>query len=419
MRSAGWMRWFRPGSCRRGVGAPPRRPRRLRRLRSAAAVLLLAAWPLGGAAPALAAGPGLPAPSSFGDLGEAPWAAPSVVLLAAQGVVQGVSPTSFAPDAPLTAEQAITFLSRIFPGTLSGAPSQPPSGVDPWAQAAVDWAIGSDVIQNPQALQPTLPAPRAQVVAWLVRALGLSGSTPPTFGDAADIPAQYAAEVGVAQADGLVQGDPQGDFDPSDPITRAQMAVILVRAERVLASGQAGTPGLFNWAYVQGSASQPLASGTVRTASAAMRIGVVETGSVQTQDGLIRASYVVSHGEGAGTLSVTRAGATATLPFAWKAPEGLQDGTLWIFAPDGTEGYAYMPSPQQVSFQGSPAARGLPPAGAVEVQPQSDGSVNATLCPGAGSCTQGVPYETYRGPSLPSVVLWLLDAAGGPELAPS
>lgn len=419
------MQWTSPKHGPEPTGGPPpmarRRPVTARRRSVAAGVLLSLMSLLPLSAPAAAAAGALPQPSAFADLAVARWAEPAVVLLAAQGVVKGVSPSSFAPAAPLTGEQAITFLSRIFPGAgVSTPPSETPNGVDPWALSAVEWAEGTGIIQHPTAFRPRVPAPRAQVVAWLVRALGLTGSATATFSDAAAIPPQYAAAVGVAQSDGLVQGDPNGNFDPAAPMTRAQMAVILVRAERALAFARAGTPALFNWGYVQGSASQPIATGTVQAGSTSLPIGTIDAGVVQTRDGRMQERYVLARGIGAGTLRVTRGGATLDIPVVWRAPANLQDGRLWLFMPGsaGPAGYSYAANPQAVAFQRAAPGPSLAPGGAVASNAAPSGGISAKVCTGAADCASGGTYETYDGPAVRPILLWMMEAVQGTEMVP-
>ena len=49
------------------------------------------------------------------------------------------------------------------------------------------------------------------------------------YKDDAEIPAWAKAAVDQVTADGLMQGDTNGNFRPNDPITRAELAVVLAR----------------------------------------------------------------------------------------------------------------------------------------------------------------------------------------------
>jgi hypothetical protein len=81
---------------------------------------------------------------------------------------------------------------------------------------------------------PNAPVTRAQMAVFLVKAMYGTGYTPPTAtGEIfADIPADGFAASFIEQlfADGITGGCGGGDFCPNNYITRAEMAVFLVRA---------------------------------------------------------------------------------------------------------------------------------------------------------------------------------------------
>lgn len=87
---------------------------------------------------------------------------------------------------------------------------------------------------------------RAEAVALLVRALGL---TPNATADFTDVPADawYAGEVGAAFRAGLVQGVGQGLFLPNAPVDRNQIAVMIYNALQVQGKAPvASAPILFH-----------------------------------------------------------------------------------------------------------------------------------------------------------------------------
>ncbi|MBO2943648.1 S-layer homology domain-containing protein [Paenibacillus sp. F411] len=77
---------------------------------------------------------------------------------------------------------------------------------------------------------PRAVTTRAEFTALLVRALGLAASAGDT--DFTDVPdnAWYADDIAAAVQAGLVQGITDSSFAPSEPVTREQIAVLLVRA---------------------------------------------------------------------------------------------------------------------------------------------------------------------------------------------
>lgn len=70
---------------------------------------------------------------------------------------------------------------------------------------------------------------RAQAAAMLVRSLGLTTTSKAPFTDIASYDAETQSEIAAAYAHGLVKGI-DGKFNPSQPITRAQLALMMNRA---------------------------------------------------------------------------------------------------------------------------------------------------------------------------------------------
>jgi len=79
---------------------------------------------------------------------------------------------------------------------------------------------------------PDDPVTRGQMAAFLVRALGLEANTHPGFSDVGSS-STFVTDIGKLATAGITRGcDPPGNdrFCPDDSVTRAQMAAFLVRA---------------------------------------------------------------------------------------------------------------------------------------------------------------------------------------------
>lgn len=102
-----------------------------------------------------------------------------------------------------------------------------------WAYADVQLMAARHIAKGtaPGVFSPDAQVTRAQIAALLVRALGLKPERQITLRMFEDVPptAWYRAEVETAAMAGLVKGD-QGLFRPDDPVTRQELAVMLVRA---------------------------------------------------------------------------------------------------------------------------------------------------------------------------------------------
>ncbi|WP_284645746.1 S-layer homology domain-containing protein [Paenibacillus silviterrae] len=138
---------------------------------------------------------------------------------------------------------------------------------------------------------PDQSVSRAEFAAWVVRGLGLAEATGGLkFGDvAAD--AWYAPYIVAVSSHGLMTGEEQGQFRPAAPITREEMAAVLVRALGTKAGAAAAGGSQQRFADQQDVSSW--ASGSVLTAA---RLGLVEgneEGAFKPQDQATRAEALV------------------------------------------------------------------------------------------------------------------------------
>ncbi|MFY9370572.1 MAG: S-layer homology domain-containing protein [bacterium] len=110
-----------------------------------------------------------------------------------------------------------------------------------WAREAVELMAARRIIagMSAQEFAPDLPVTRAQLVTMLVKALELEPVTPEegTFRDV-EAGTWYYTPVETAYRAGLVAGRGRGEFDPSAPVTRQEMAVMVARALEI-SSGRA------------------------------------------------------------------------------------------------------------------------------------------------------------------------------------
>ncbi|WKZ42156.1 MAG: S-layer homology domain-containing protein [Anaerolineales bacterium] len=83
---------------------------------------------------------------------------------------------------------------------------------------------------------PTNSVTRAQMAIFLLRGIHGSSYTPPAVGDDTgfnDVPTTHSAAAWIKQlaAEGITGGCGGGNFCPNNPVTRAQMAIFLLRAK--------------------------------------------------------------------------------------------------------------------------------------------------------------------------------------------
>jgi hypothetical protein len=178
-------------------------------------------------------------PAPFADVRRDAWYAPAVDCALSAGLVQGVSPTSYAPDRPVTRAQLATLLHRVLlrspaaAASAAGAPNAFDDDEGSPHERAIDALAHLGVLQGtaPGAFSPQAPVTRAQTAALVVRLheqlggpLGRSGTA---FADTAG--SLHAEAVDKAVTAGLLAGTGPGTFSPQVEVRRDLAAAALVR----------------------------------------------------------------------------------------------------------------------------------------------------------------------------------------------
>ncbi len=177
---------------------------------------------------------------TFDDVPANYWAYPFIELLSASGVTSGCGGGNYCPAQSVTRAQMAVFLERGFRGSDFVPP--PATGSVFGDVAAQDFAaawieqLAADGITGGCGggnFCPTGSVTRAQMAVFLLRAVYGAGFTPPpASGVFPDVPVNYWAAAWIEQlaADGITSGCGGGNFCPENAVSRDQMAVFLVRA---------------------------------------------------------------------------------------------------------------------------------------------------------------------------------------------
>jgi surface protein len=153
----------------------------------------------------------------------------------------GASPLTYCPTKNVTRAQMAVFVLRAVHGSTFAPPDATGTvftdvPADSFAAAWIEQLAAEGITGGCGGGKfcPNAPVTRAQMAVFLVKAMYGTGYTPPTAtGEIfADIPADGFAASFIEQlfADGITGGCGGGDFCPNNYITRAEMAVFLVRA---------------------------------------------------------------------------------------------------------------------------------------------------------------------------------------------
>ncbi len=179
-----------------------------------------------------------PEPLPFTDVAESDWFHDAVRYVYENGLMDGVGDNLFAPNSQTTRAQLVTILHRLEgEPAVTGQSAFTDVEADTWYTAAVTWAAANGIVNGISETQfaPGNNITREQLATILYRyaqakgydvsaSADLSG-----FPDAGDIQSYATQALSWAVAEGLLQGFEDDTLRPQGNATRAQIATILMR----------------------------------------------------------------------------------------------------------------------------------------------------------------------------------------------
>ena len=110
--------------------------------------------------------------SSFSDVPASAYYAKAVDWAVENGITNGLTETTFAPDATCTRGQSVTFLYRALGKKVESSANFTDVKSDAFYADAVNWAVASDVTNGTSAttFSPNADCTRAEIVTFLYRA---------------------------------------------------------------------------------------------------------------------------------------------------------------------------------------------------------------------------------------------------------
>lgn len=204
----------------------------------AQAAISLPAW-----CPSIPTVPTVPVPTvpTFPDVTSSHWGFEYVETLAYFGYVSGFPDGNYYPDSAVLRDQMAVFIERADKGTsyTPAVPTVAPFPDVPLTQWAVSWIaaakndgfVGGFPDGN---YYPSNDLTRAEASVYITKLVNGTSFTPPvpTLPPFPDVLVSHWAASWIAQAktDELVAGYPDGNYHPENPLTRAEMAVVISRA---------------------------------------------------------------------------------------------------------------------------------------------------------------------------------------------
>jgi TonB family protein len=177
---------------------------------------------------------------SFNDVPTDYWAYSVIENFAAIGITAGCGNDNYCPEDPVTRAQMAVFLERA----IHGSGYQPPPasgnlfldvGANDFAAAYIEQLFNDGITGGCGGNNycPTQEINRAQMAVFLLKAKYGSGYSPSAAtGIFNDVDLSYWAVhwIEALAAEGITAGCGNGNYCPEDAVTRAQMAVFLVRS---------------------------------------------------------------------------------------------------------------------------------------------------------------------------------------------
>ncbi|WP_083609618.1 CBM35 domain-containing protein [Paenibacillus sp. P3E] len=172
----------------------------------------------------------------FSDVPVTHWAFEALRELSAKHLIQGISELAYQPGRNITRAEFVQLMSNTLQLSGSGTTSFTDVPEGAWYQNALSGMVQAGLITGltPESFQPNAEISREEMTVILMRAYPLQhGAIPaapvsPPLKDAADISDWAADHVAAATALGLVKGRADGTFAPQAPATRAEAAQILM-----------------------------------------------------------------------------------------------------------------------------------------------------------------------------------------------
>lgn len=172
------------------------------------------------------------AESGFSDVDSGAWYAEAVEYCKENGLMQGVSATSFAPNNQMTRAELVTALyRRAGSPAVSGSDSFTDTADGQWYTDSVLWASQNGIVGGYSSTQfgTNDPVTREQIVTILYRIAGEPEvQEAEAFADQDSISDYAVSAVAWARVNGVINGKGDNRFDPKGNATRAEAATVLM-----------------------------------------------------------------------------------------------------------------------------------------------------------------------------------------------
>jgi len=157
------------------------------------------------------------------------WAADTIQKMVDAGVVAGQPDGTFKPDNNISRAEFATLVVKAFKLEEKAGKVFTDTS-DHWAKAFISTANANGIVSGYSDTEfgPNDPITREQMAVMIVKAAGWKAEgAAKVFPDDASISAWAKEAVSTASAQGVIKGRPDGNFDPKANATRAEAAVVI------------------------------------------------------------------------------------------------------------------------------------------------------------------------------------------------
>ncbi|MBF4695124.1 S-layer homology domain-containing protein [Fusibacter ferrireducens] len=173
---------------------------------------------------------------TFADLNQAAWSKDTVEYLASKGIAIAKSGNNFEPNAKITRAEFLDMLMRI--AQLNGDVQKMPFtdvSADAWYAGSVAAAYENGIVSGTTAttFSPDAPITRQDMAVMISKVLMADGYTSADltelarFNDGNAVETYAKAAVAMVSRETIVNGTPEGNFNPANNTTRAEAAAMI------------------------------------------------------------------------------------------------------------------------------------------------------------------------------------------------
>ena len=181
----------------------------------------------------------------FDDCADITWALNAIEKLAGKGIIGGIGNGKYAPKSNVTHVEALAMVMRLT-GDAKEAEGMGKKvhpfyqGILPnWGYGYIFMAIEKGILlpEELKDFNPNQPAKRHEIAKYIIRAMGETEEALEhmdeklDFKDSSAVPDKSVGYVYLVSELKIMIGNEKNMFKPMDPVTRAEMAVLLDRAE--------------------------------------------------------------------------------------------------------------------------------------------------------------------------------------------